>query len=336
MGNKASKSKGKVSLRVLLLGIASSGKSTFSKQMKIIHCGGFAKEEVENYKEIFHTNILLGMSELVKQAEKANLKLEPDNLKRGRFFKDLQVYETPMESSIAEKVVLLWKDPAIQKTWVNYGCQLVPSMDYLMANMDRSLKKEFSPTETDIVRIRQRTSGTNTSTRITINKNEWILVDVGGQKTERSKWGQIINDGCNAVIFFVSLEEFNVQSTEDAGKSKLQEAFETWKTIINAEEVQQVGVLLFLNKIDLFEKKITNNFDKFQAFFPKYTGGKDVKLATECVKNYFLDAVPKAIDTENIQVEVTCALEKEVMGRIFNTVTEHILMTRVRESAKSS
>lgn len=43
-------------------------------------------------------------------------------------------------------------------------------------------------------------------------------------------WFQIINDGCNAVIFFVSLEEFNVQSTEDAGKTKLQEAFETWKS----------------------------------------------------------------------------------------------------------
>jgi hypothetical protein len=51
--------------------------------MKIIHCGGFAKEEVDNYREIFHTNILLGMSELVKQAEKAQLKLESDNLKRG-------------------------------------------------------------------------------------------------------------------------------------------------------------------------------------------------------------------------------------------------------------
>jgi hypothetical protein len=64
-------------------GIASSGKSTFAKQMKIIHCGGFAQEEIENYKEIFHSNILLGMSELVKQAEKGGYKLEPDNLKRG-------------------------------------------------------------------------------------------------------------------------------------------------------------------------------------------------------------------------------------------------------------
>lgn len=241
-----------------------------------------------------------------------------------------------MEAGIAEKVALLWKDPAIQASWTNFGCQLVPSMDYLMENMDRSLKKDFNPTETDIVRIRQRTSGSNTSTRITIGKHEWVLVDVGGQKTERSKWGHIINEGCHAVIFFVSLEEFNVQSTEDASKTKLHEAFETWKTIINADELQQVGVMLFLNKIDLFEKKIENHFDKFQAFFPQYTGGKNVKNATECVKKYFLDAVPKSIDPENITVEVTCALQKELMGKIFNSVTEHILMTRVREGVKNS
>lgn len=78
-----------------------------------------------------------------------------------------------------------------------------------------------------------------------------------------------------------------MQSTEDASKTKLHEAFETWKSmfafllipgsltlaIINADELQQVGVMLFLNKIDLFEKKIENHFDKFQTFFPQYNGG---------------------------------------------------------------
>lgn len=41
-----------------------------------------------------------------------------------------------------------------------------------------------------------------------------------------------------------------------------------------------------------------------------------MKAATECVKKYFLDAVPKSIDPENITVEVTCALQK--YARYFN------------------
>ena len=58
MGNKHGKKAAKVNLRVLLMGVSASGKSTFAKQMKLIHCGGFGPAETDNYESIFQTNIL--------------------------------------------------------------------------------------------------------------------------------------------------------------------------------------------------------------------------------------------------------------------------------------
>jgi hypothetical protein len=44
----------------------------------------------------------------------------------------------------------------------------------------------------------------------------------------------------------------------------------------------------------------------------------------------FLEAAPSEIE-ENINAHVTCALDKEMMGKVFDVVTEHILMTRLQQ-----
>lgn len=68
-GFSKSEDKAKWQLRVLVLGIQSSGKSTFAKQMKILHCNGFRDDEVHNYRDILTQNLMLGMKELVEVAE---------------------------------------------------------------------------------------------------------------------------------------------------------------------------------------------------------------------------------------------------------------------------
>lgn len=65
MGCVPSADKGRESARVLILGIQSSGKSTFAKQMKIIHCNGFRDDEISNYKDILCQNLMLGFKELL-------------------------------------------------------------------------------------------------------------------------------------------------------------------------------------------------------------------------------------------------------------------------------
>lgn len=65
MGCVPSAAKSKEQARVLILGIQSSGKSTFAKQMKIIHCNGFRDDEISNYKDILCQNLMLAFKELL-------------------------------------------------------------------------------------------------------------------------------------------------------------------------------------------------------------------------------------------------------------------------------
>ena len=53
-------------LKLLLLGAGESGKSTFVKQMKIIHGVGYSIDELKNFTSIIHGNLLTSMLEVIK------------------------------------------------------------------------------------------------------------------------------------------------------------------------------------------------------------------------------------------------------------------------------
>eukprot|EP01127_Copromyxa_protea_P000449 TRINITY_DN10367_c0_g1_i1.p1 TRINITY_DN10367_c0_g1~~TRINITY_DN10367_c0_g1_i1.p1 ORF type:complete len:332 (-),score=55.66 TRINITY_DN10367_c0_g1_i1:113-1108(-) len=330
MGNKKSKSKVQLSLRVLILGIGASGKSTFSKQMKLVHSGGFSSTELQNFKSIVHTNILIGMKDLcLLTIDTLKLELESANRKKGRFFANLgnQVYDLKLDNDLCARVMACWNDTTIQKVFKQYGCPSIPAIEYLMKNIKTISAPSYVPTEDDIVRVRQRSSGVSV-TSFVIDGREWSLVDVGGQKPERQRWSQVMNDGCNAIIFFVALDEYDVPSFEDDVGTKMDEALGVWKEVVRSAEAKRSGILLMLNKIDLFTQKFQKDPAAFAKVFPTYKG-KDVDKAVEQISKKFLDQAPSEIE-DNINTHITCALDKDMMSKVFDVVVEHILMTRMQ------
>jgi len=335
MGNKfrgPANKKTKDHLKVLILGISGSGKSTFTKQMKIIHQGGFSKEEVMLYKEVLLQNIIIGMKELVKQAEKLELQVTPTNRKHSRFFLEYNTLECQWEPKMGKKVRRLWEDPALQQAWkAAPGYQLqMTHMDYLMARLEVISAAEYIPTNEDMLHARQRTTGAQ-STIFTKDKVRWELIDVGGQKPERAKWELVINEGAHAIIFFAGLDEFNMLSVEEKEKkTKMDLSMEVFAEVLNAQTVKGTCCLLFLNKVDLFEKKIKDPkiFKEFQKAFPKYKGA--ATLETCC--NFVQDAFKALIEDENtadVHTHITCALDTEAMTTVFEAVKGNIFLKRI-------
>lgn len=56
--------------------------------------------------------------------------------------------------------------------------------------------------------------------------------------------------------------------------------------------------------------------------------GKDIDNAIEFLTKLFLSEASPEVE-DNIETHVTCALDRDMMGKVFDVVTEHILMTRM-------
>ena len=76
---KEEKVKFRRTVKILLLGSGESGKSTFLKQMKIIHGNDFSKDELDNQKPIIYGNIVKGMKVLIDARDKLGIRWGDDS-----------------------------------------------------------------------------------------------------------------------------------------------------------------------------------------------------------------------------------------------------------------
>jgi len=99
--------KAKGPLRVLVLGISGSGKSTFSKQMKILFTDGFNDDERLCYVNIIRANVLVGMKELAEQAFNLGFEVEEKHRKYVRYFKENNIFDLELsDQNVLKKLSL--------------------------------------------------------------------------------------------------------------------------------------------------------------------------------------------------------------------------------------
>jgi hypothetical protein len=55
------------------IGIGDAGKSTFAKQMKVLHKNGFSPTEFDRFKNVIHDNVITSMRQILDFAEKHDL-----------------------------------------------------------------------------------------------------------------------------------------------------------------------------------------------------------------------------------------------------------------------
>jgi len=271
------------------------------------------------------------------------------NRKYVRFFRENNVFDLLLlEKGILKKVQVLWQDPGIQETWDmcrNYQIQ-VSQLDYFMDNIERLTAAGYLPNNEDIVRGRQRTAGAYT-TRFTADKAIWEIIDVGGQTPERKKWTQIVQEGVTSIIYFAALDEYNMESSEEPGKTKMEVSMKVFSEIMNHEDENfKCCNILFLNKSDLFRDKI-NSVKGYTEFEEKFTDFKeyeennyesDAELSDEenrysaCLK-YIEDKFKLLVpEGRELVVSVTCAIDTDKISIVFNAMKEFILVERMKGS----
>ncbi len=108
-------------VKLLLLGAGESGKSTFLKQMKIIHGLKFETDTLHEFQAIVYQNIIRGMKVLVDAREKLGIPWENEaNASFAPFLlrvDNAMLFDTKVFIEYAVYVQQLWRDRGIKEAY---------------------------------------------------------------------------------------------------------------------------------------------------------------------------------------------------------------------------
>jgi len=307
----------KQELKLLLLGTGDSGKSTFMKQMKVLHLNGFSKSEIAKYANVLKDNLLTAIKLLIENAKKSNYKLA----KKNKAPADKILQSTRLTVELVSDIKKLWADKGIKKAWqIRNQFQIPGVADYYVDHIDRIAEEDYVPTNEDVFRAKLKTTGV-TETKFELQKVTFNLVDVGGQRTERRKWLHCF-DSVTSVLYLAALDEYDMTLAEDNVTNRMTESLQLFGEVSGSQYFQKTSWILFLNKSDLFETKLKENPQGLKKLFPDYSGGTDFEAGVEFVKGKYKER----FSGNALYIYQTCALDTQNIERVFAVVKDTILL----------
>ena len=158
----------------MLLGCGQAGKSTFIKQMRIIHSEGFQDEEKLEMKRDIASNIAHAITTLIENSlfEETPQGEDDKNLETAvkRVTSTLDQHynlntllfdpEPELILSLADDIALIWKSAPIQQAYSNRNnFQLVDCAKYFLCKVHQIMAAEYVITNDDITQTRVKTEG---------------------------------------------------------------------------------------------------------------------------------------------------------------------------------
>lgn len=222
----------------------------------------------------------------------------------------------------------LWKSKKLQRFIEEHAneLQLPSSVPYFFENAERFAAPGYEPTQDDILRARVPTIGVR-ETHFTVQGNEFTMVDVGGQRSERRKWLHCFQD-VNAVIYLAALDEYDKTLEEDRRTNRMLESLNLYEQLSGLKWFTETPFILFLNKSDLFEAKIKTK--PLHLYFADISeqDGADYTKGVEYVQQKYEEAFNGSV----MYPYVTNALDTSNCQRVFTAIKDNVLFKNLEEN----
>ncbi|KAF9186285.1 Guanine nucleotide-binding protein alpha-2 subunit [Haplosporangium sp. Z 767] len=316
--------------KILLLGSGESGKSTIVKQMKVIHQGGYSREELAAFRLNIYRNLIESAQCLVLAMEK--LRLEPSNPENRTMadrILDYRVEADPyftLSIEIVNAIDSLYHDPvAIMCMERSSEFYIMDSAPYFFSQVRRIGTDDYTPNVQDVLRARSKTTGIS-ETRFLMGQLSIHMFDVGGQRSERKKWIHCF-EAVTSIIFCVALSEYDQVLLEESGQNRMAESLVLFESVINSRWFLRTSIILFMNKIDLFTAKLPKV--PLEKYFTDYTGGPDIGKAAKYILWRFTQTNRARL---HIYPHMTQATDTLNVRLVFAAVKETILQNALKDS----
>ncbi|KAI8145013.1 guanine nucleotide binding protein, alpha subunit [Fennellomyces sp. T-0311] len=316
-------------VKILLLGAGDSGKSTVLKQMRLIHASGFSAAEREAFRLVIFGNILSAMQSLLESMNEMKYTLDNQaNWAYISLFESLPMirHGTPYPIAYLDPLKALWSDKGIQSTFrKGHTFALNDNVEFFYEGLDRLFQPDYVPTDQDIIQCRIKTTGI-VETTFRNGPIVYRMCDVGGQRSERKKWIHCF-ENVASVLFVVAISGYDCCLVEDRDSNQMYEALMLFDSICNSQWFVNTSMILFLNKVDIFKKKI--RYSPVKAYFPDYSGpSKDHNQAADYFRKRF--EMLNRSTKKQIYVHYTVATDTRLLGHVMNSVSDSILHENVQ------
>jgi len=317
--------------KLLLLGAGSSGKTTFFKQLKCIHGNGFSHKDKQDYQLQIENQIIEQMQKLIVRgreliedygSEYGNLEIKSNDARESASIIAVLRRDNPINDEIANHIEILWNDIGIRNTFKLRAKLAIPdSCEHFFNSIRRISNIQYLPTDEDILLVRKRTTGI-IEEYFTIKETKFHIFDVGGQRNERKKWIHCF-ENVTSVIFVASLSCYDESLLEDETVNVMDETLNLFAEVCNLRWFEKTPFILFLNKKDLFEKKITQV--PLSTCFEDFNGGSNYEAALDYIKQQFNARCRQDGNKKGLYIHVTWATNKQNVEKVFNDV-QHIVV----------
>ncbi|KAI5964350.1 GPA1 [Candida pseudojiufengensis] len=230
---------------------------------------------------------------------------------------------------VAEAIHKLWTlDSGIKKCYERSNeFQFESSADYYFNNVFNFADPTYLSSDLDILKGRIKTTGI-TETNFTINSFQFKVLDAGGQRSERKKWIHCFDD-ITAVLFVLAINEYDQMLFEDERVNRMHESIILFDQLCNSNWFKNTPFILFLNKIDIFEKKIQKN--PIKKYFPDYNGkNNDFNESIKFFETNFLKMNRNL--NRPIYIHRTCATDTNSMKFVLSAVADMIIQQNLKKS----
>lgn len=318
-------------IKVLLLGTGQSGKSTIIKQMKILNQSGYSKNERIEYIPIVQENLMSSIMKVISLAECLNIQYQ--NTEIQDVIELLKTYEQEIylvtERVLSEEVYVL-----IQAIWESEETKQMMSLSpvispassevYFLNEISRIRAKNYLPKDKDMLLCRVKTCGIY-ETQFKMDRYHVTMVDVGGQRTERKKWIHCF-ENIFLVIYFVAINEFDESVQEIPDTNSLTESLTVFQNIISSRWFMKTSFVIFFNKFDIFEDKITKV--SFRQYHPDFRGVNDAKSICTYLKTKFTEINKQRLP---IFTYITQATDTTNIQNVFNVIKNSIFLNSLKD-----